>query len=112
MIIVSVYLTNGYGITWGSEDIYNELIDNFTQVQFLLAVTSFTSDEISSKLQFDLCQKQYLKLIRKAKDNVTSPQLLDLIYSIETFQKPLWSLKEDPHIIQQINQLKSIIKYY
>ncbi|WP_347280538.1 hypothetical protein [uncultured Phocaeicola sp.] len=52
MVIIDAYLTNGNGRCWGAEDIYNELIDNFTQVQFMLAITSFTHDKIASKLQF------------------------------------------------------------
>lgn len=71
LVIIDAYLTNGNGRCWGAEDIYNELIDNFTQVQFMLAITSFTHDKIASKLQFSLCSSQYKSLLIKAKESVT-----------------------------------------
>ena len=110
LVIIDAYLTNGNGRCWGAEDIYNELIDNFTQVQFMLAITSFTHDKIASKLQFSLCSSQYKSLLIKAKESVTAPKLLDLISMIEDFSQPLYRLKEDAKIMQQVEHLKKIIK--
>ncbi len=110
MVIIDAYLTNGNGKCWGAEDIYNELIDNFTQVQFMLAITSFTHDKIASKLQFPLCLNQYKSLLTKAKNSVTAPKLLDFINTIKHFSQPLYHLKEDPKIMQQVEHLKKIIK--
>ena len=89
MVIIDAYLTNGNGRCWGAEDIYNELIDNFTQVQFMLAITSFTHDKIASKLQFPLCLNQYKSLLTKAEDSVTAPKLLDFINMILGSKAPL-----------------------
>lgn len=110
MVIIDAYLTNGNGRCWGAEDIYNELIDNFTQVQFMLAITSFTHDKIASKLQFPLCLNQYKSLLTKAEDSVTAPKLLDFINMIKDFSQPLYRLKEDAKIMQQVEHLKKIIK--
>lgn len=110
MVIIDAYLTNGNGKCWGAEDIYNELIDNFTQVQFMLAITSFTHDKIASKLQFPLCLSQYKSLLTKAEESVTAPKLLDFINTVKEFPQPLYRLKEDAKIMQQIEHLKKIIK--
>lgn len=110
MVIIDAYLTNGNGRCWGAEDIYNELIDNFTQVQFMLAITSFTHDKIASKLQFPLCLNQYKSLLAKAEDSVTAPKLLDFINTIRDFSQPLYRLKEDAKIMQQVEHFKKIIK--
>lgn len=110
MVIIDAYLTNGSGKCWGAEDIYNELIDNFTQIQFMLAITSFTHDKIASKLQFPLCISQYKSLLIKAESNVTAPKLLDFINAIKNFSQPLYRLKEDKKILQQVEHLKKIIK--
>lgn len=110
MVIIDAYLTNGNGRCWGAEDIYNELIDDFTQVQFMLAITSFTHDKIASKLQFPLCLNQYKSLLTKAEDSVTAPKLLDFINMIKDFSQPLYHLKEDAKIMQQVEHLKKIIK--
>lgn len=110
MVIIDAYLTNGNGRCWGAEDIYNELIDNFTQIQFMLAITSFTHDKIASKLQFPLCLSQYKSLLLKAEDSVTAPKLLDFINTIKGYSQPLYRLKEDAKIMQQVEHLKKIIK--
>ena len=110
MVIIDAYLTNGNGRCWGAEDIYNDLIDNFTQVQFMLAITSFTHDKIASKLQFPLCLNQYKALLIKAENNVTAPKLLDFINTVKNFSQPFYRLKEDKKIIQQVEHLKKIIR--
>lgn len=109
-VIVDAYLTNGNGRCWDAEGIYNELIDNFTQAQLMLAITSFTYDKIASKLQFSLCINQYKTLLIKAENNVTAPKLLDFINIIKNFTKPLYHLKEEVKIMQQVEHLKRIIK--
>lgn len=110
MVIIDAYLTNGNGKCWEAEDIYNELIDNFTQVQFMLAITSFTHDKIASKLQFPLCSSQYKSLLKKAERSVTAPKLLDFISMVKDFSQPLYRLKEDEKIMQQVRHLKKIVK--
>ncbi len=110
MVIIDAYLTNGNGKCWGAEDIYNELIDNFTQVQFMLAITSFTHDKISSKLQFPLCLNQYKSLLTKAESNVTAPKLLDFISTVRNFSQPLYDkISSKLQFPLCLNQYKSLL---
>ena len=110
MVIIDAYLTNGYGVCWGADSIYVSLIQNFTQLQFFFAVSSFTHDKIASKLQFQLCQSQYKALLETAKSNITSPAFSKLIADIQSFRQPLYQLKDDKKIQQQIEYLKKVIK--
>ena len=110
LVIIDAYLTNGNGKCWGAEDIYEELIDNFTQTQYLLAVSSFMHDKISSKLQFSLCRKQYRELLNTAERNVTSPKLLDFIKTVRSYPGDYYKLKDDKKITQQIANLRKGIK--
>lgn len=110
LVIIDAFLTNGNGKCWGAEDIYLELINNFSQTQYLLAITSFTHDKIASKLQFPICKTQYKLLLEKAKENVTAPALLEFIETLNTYTQPLYRLKNDANIIKQVEHLKRIIK--
>jgi hypothetical protein len=110
MVIVDAYLTNGNGVCWSADVIYETLIQNFTQIQFFLAVSSFTHDKIASKLQFSLCKKYYTLLLETAKNNVTSPALIKFIEDIQNYGQPLYKLKDDEKIIQQIEHLKKVLK--
>ena len=110
LVIIDAYLTNGCGICWDANYIYQLLIQNFTQLQFFLAVSSFTHDKIASKLQFSLCQSKYKELLETAKSNITSPAFLKLIEDIQNFVKPLYYLKDDENVIQQIEHLKKVLK--
>ena len=109
-VIIDAFLTNGNGICWGADDIYRELIKNFSQRQFLLAVTSFTLDKISSKLQFSLCIKQYKELLKIAKENVTSPIFINLIDELNGYNNSLFELRKNEKIMRKVQHLKSIIK--
>jgi hypothetical protein len=110
LVIVDAYLTNGHGTCWAAEEIYDDLINKFTQIQFLLSIASFTHDKIASKLQFPKCLSKYRTLLEIAEENVTSPPLLDLIKDIKSFNQPFFRLREDPKIMQRIEHLKKIIK--
>ena len=109
-VLVDAFLSNGNGVCWGADDIYRELIEKFSQRQFLLAVTSFTLDKISSKLQFSLCIKKYKELLKIAKDNVTSPIFIELINELEGYNSSLSELRKNEKIMQKVQHLKTIIK--
>lgn len=110
MVIIDAYLTNGNGVCWSADSIYESLIQDFTQSQFFLAVSSFTHDKIASKLQFSLCKSHYKALLDTAKSNVTSPALIKLITDIQNYGQPLYNLKSDTKILQQIDHLKKVLK--
>jgi len=110
MVIVDAFLSNGNGICWGADTVYRELISNFTQPQFMLAVTSFTNDKIASKLQFPLCKSQYLEILRYSEENITSPALIDLIKELKTYKNSFYDLKNNEKIMRKVEHLKKIIK--
>ena len=109
-VIIDAFLTNGNGICWGADTIYRELINKFSQRQFLLEVTSFSIDKISSKLQFSLCIKQYKELLKIAKANVTSPLFIELINELEGYNNSLSELRKNEKLMQKVQHLRNIIK--
>ena len=110
LVVTNVFLTNGNGVAWNAEDIYIDLIKKFTQSQMFIAITSFTTDKISSKLQFELCKNKYLSLLKTAKDTVTAPLLLDFIDELKNYKGNYSELRNNESIMQQVKKLSALFK--
>lgn len=110
LVITNVFLTNGNGVAWNAEDIYIDLIKKFTQSQMFIAITSFTTDKISSKLQFELCKNKYLSLLKAAKNTVTAPLLLDFIDELKNYKGNYSELRNNESIMQQVKKLSALFK--
>ena len=96
--ITEAYLTNGNGFSWEANDIYEMLIEQFTDENFGYAITCFLEDSIEQKLSRDLCEQQYIKLLEKGRDTVINPQIKDLISKILSSEKKPHQLSTDPSI--------------
>lgn len=107
--LVEVFLTNGNGVAWNAEPIYIQLIDQFDTTQALIAVLSFNNIEISSKLQFTLCQQKFRGLLSLMKGKVSAGAVRDLIDNIEAYSGPLEKMKDDSRIKRQVENLKKIL---
>lgn len=110
LVITNVFLTNGNGAVWDAEDIYKDLIKKFTQFQMFIAISSFTTDQISSKLQSKLCEAKYLSLLDIAKNTVTAPLLLDFIEVLRNYEENYSELRNDEIIMQQVKKLSALFK--
>lgn len=109
--IIEAYLTNGSGVAWSAEPIYIELIKGFDNFQANIAALSFTSSDISSKLQFNLCRTKFQKLIKFVKSTITSQPVLDLIDKVEKFNPSrLDKLMNDKQIRVSVENLKKVYK--
>ena len=93
LTLVEVYLSNGHGIADNASQIYEELIAGFNSYEASLAVISFKETTIASKLQFDLCQGQFKKLIELVKPSVTSPPVRDIIERVEGYTGKLENMR-------------------
>lgn len=107
--LVEVFLTNGNGVSWYAEPIYKELLTLFDQSQALIAISSFTKDNIASRLQFTLCGDKYRELLSLMKDNVSAPAIKDFINKLEEFTGPLDKMKDDSAIKREIASLRKIL---
>ena len=109
--LVNVFLTNGHGVTSGAEPIYLELLEKLSPLQSAFAIISFTESDVSSKLQFTLCEKKYKQLLTLLQPKIISVPVKDLILEIEKFPSGNFDkLKDDPKIKQSIASLKILLK--
>jgi hypothetical protein len=83
LTLVEVFLTNGNGVTSYADPIYRELLSQLDSHQANIAVLSFNTTEISSKLQHSLCDRHFRELIQIVKPIVTSPPVKELIDKID-----------------------------
>lgn len=100
--LVEVFLTNGNGVAWAAESVYEELLAKLDATQALLAALSFRKMHIASKLQFTLCREKYLALVALAKTKVTSPQGADILNLIEGYKSPLQHLGSETKLMEKV----------
>ncbi|MEB3283171.1 MAG: hypothetical protein VKK42_30045 [Lyngbya sp.] len=111
LCLVEVFLTNGNGVAWNAESIYQSLLDQFDPDQALIAILSFSDINISNRLQHSLCQKKFRELMEIMKDKVSMPAVKELIDDIEKYRGPLDKMKDDSEIRRKVKTLKKIIGY-
>lgn len=81
--LVSVFITNGCGVSWKANEIYIELINNLDVKQTNIALVSFKEDIIKSKLQFKLCRKKFNEMLDLLKPKITSENMQSLLSDIQ-----------------------------
>ncbi|MGI8550048.1 MAG: hypothetical protein ACR2PL_04490, partial [Dehalococcoidia bacterium] len=107
--LVEVYLTNGYGIAWNAEPVYEALFGRFDSTQALLAILSFSSDIVSSRLQFPRCQEQFRKMLVTMKEKVSAAAVHELMDDIEKYSGPLDKMKDVTRIKQRVDHIRKIL---
>ena len=108
--LINVYLTNGYGVAWSAEPIYIDLIQKFNQEMSLIAILSFTQDNISSKLQFSLCKDKFVSMLDLIKPKITSVAIVEIIDKLVDYKEALHKLKNDTKFNEKINIIKTMLK--
>ncbi|AIV91077.1 hypothetical protein [Burkholderia pseudomallei] len=103
--LVEVYLTNGNGIAWSAEPVYQRLLGKFDSSQALLAALSFRNRDIASKLQFPLSESKYREIVALAKTKVSSPQGLDILKTIEDYKAPLQHMRDETKLMEKVNAI-------
>lgn len=96
LCLTNVYMTNGYGIAWSAETLYDKMIEKLNDNQAFKVLMSFNNPHILYKLSFPLCSKQFKKLITKIKEHFNDGKANDLADFIINFQgKPLCKFVND-----------------
>ena len=109
--VISAFLTNGLGECWDANPIYIELIRKFNAKQSFIALTSFTDENIKSKLQYVLCQQKYEEMIEIIKPNITSEGVKNLLEEIKSQVKALHLMSQSDKIIEKIHYFeKNLLK--
>jgi hypothetical protein len=107
--LVEVYLTNGNGVAWNAEPIYLKLLDNLDPNQALIAILSFNNLNVSSQLQFTLCQNKFRQLLSNMKTKVSAPAVKELIEELEAYKGPLDKMKDDSRVKRKVANLKKML---
>jgi hypothetical protein len=110
LCLVEVFLTNGNGRAWNAEPTYISLLDQLDPSQSLIAILSFSSLNISSRLQHPLCQSKFRELMEMMKNKVSAAAVKELLKSIEKYKGRLDKMKDDSDIKRKVTALKKIIE--
>lgn len=94
-VLIYCYVTNGNGIAWEANDIYENLIKQFSSSQSLKALLSFTDNEINGKFTNKLCTTQFKKMLGLIQPNVVQNKFNDLLEFILQFNGPLNKIQND-----------------
>jgi len=104
--LVEVFLGNQYGVSNQAVGIYEELIRLFDERQATIAILSFADISISSKLQFERCERRFHTLLNTLKIKISSRAVQDFIVEIETHQGQLSHMKDT--FKQKVTNLQKI----
>lgn len=107
--LVEVFLTNGKGVATKADTIYISLIERFDATQAVIAILSFNETKIATRLQHNLCKKQYRKLLQMMKVKVSAPDVKELIDEIENYKGPLDRLKDQSDFKRKVDNMRKII---
>lgn len=108
--LVEVFITNGNGVASSAQPIYEDLLSKLDSHQANVAVLSFNDTGISSKLQFNLCQRKFREMLDIVRPSITTPAIKDLLIHIDSYKGRLDNLKHDKTIKTTIDSLKILLK--
>lgn len=110
LTLVDVFLTNGNGVAHAADSIYEILLSNLSSHQANIAALSFTNIQITSKLQFNICQRKFKEMLSIVEPIITSPPIKDLIKDVYAYKGRLDGLKNDKTIYRHIESLRILLK--
>lgn len=93
--LVDVFLTNGNGVCWTANEIYLELIKNFTPRQSIYAISLILDESISSKLQIRLCSEKYMEMLNLLEPKISTQSGRQFISEIRSSKSPLSEIKNE-----------------
>jgi hypothetical protein len=108
--LVEIFMTNGNGVASFAQSIYENLLSKLDSHQANVAVLSFNDTGISSKLQFNLCQRKFKEMLNIVRPSITTPAIKDLLTHIDNFKGKLDNLKNDKTIRTTIDSLKVLLR--
>lgn len=108
--LIDVFLTNGNGVARAADYLYVAMLKKLDSHQANIATLAFNDTEISSKLQFGLCQTKYKELLQIIKPIITNPAINELINKIESFKGRYEHMKDDRTIKTSVESLKVLLK--
>ncbi|MGC5400730.1 hypothetical protein ACPXCP_33925 [Streptomyces sp. DT20] len=102
--LVSVFLTNGYGIAWNAEPYYIELIKRFDGQQAAYALRSFAFRSIRPKLSDTLPREKWVELVELVAPKLTEREDRVLLEQVRAFTGTPDKLRLDSKIAAQLQK--------
>lgn len=110
-VLVFVYLTNGYGIAWNAEPIYEKLIKDFTPFQAKSALVSCSLPWINSKLcNFKLCEDKFIEIINMIEIKIPEGKFQDLLREFKESKIGVYKKTQETKNQKLIDLLNSSLK--
>ena len=107
--VVDVFLTNGHAEAWHADPIYLEMIGKFSQDESIIAMLSFSTERINSKLQFNRCQSKYVQLLTIIRQKLSASSAIEVCEHLTSFTGPLDKLGLDSKISQKIQIMRTTL---
>lgn len=71
-VIVYVFLTNGFGVSWSANPVYEELISNFTTREATYALNTITNTTVANRLHQPLSKQKFGELLHLLEGKIVS----------------------------------------
>ena len=98
--LIDVFLTNGFGVARSSNEIYLELIKEFTPRQSIYAIALIFDEAISSKLRITLCEQKYFEMIEIVQQKISTQAAKQLIEEIKSKKTLASDIRSDDKLKQ------------
>ncbi len=108
--LVYVFLSNGHGIANSADPQYRELIQQFDEPQASIALRSFTTEKISSRLHTSLARQQWAELLLLLSPKFTGRRDRALLRVVQDFTSTPDKLCSDSTIKQHLSVYRPAIK--
>lgn len=96
--IVEAYLTNGVGVAWAAQPVYERLVESFSPTQAGIALRSYRDPTISSRLQTATARAQWEMLLKKIEPKLTDSLDRKLHKAILSSSRNPDDLDKDPDV--------------
>jgi hypothetical protein len=92
--LVEVFLTNGHGVAFSADPIYTRLLERLDSRQAGLALRAIRNPAIAAKLQYQIGQQQWAKLLELLAPKLTRRSDRELFDAIQNYDGPLYQLPQ------------------
>ncbi|WP_146009595.1 hypothetical protein [Deinococcus planocerae] len=107
--IVEAFLTNGNGVAFGANPIYISLIRRFDERLSMLAMLSYTSESIASKLQFALSREKFKELLNLILPNLTRSPAIEFANHLLSERVPLDKISSDSDVRRRLENVIALV---
>lgn len=103
--VVEAFLTNGHGVAWNAQPVYESLIDGFSPREAEVALLSFLDSNISSRLERSIPQQKFLQLLDRIEPKLVRSKYQEIAAAVREFSGPLGRMGDDSQMKRMIKTL-------